>query len=345
MPALDPETRERWRDLVVVDRESATVGTITAFFLDQASGLPTWALVHTGWLADRQIFVPLAEAVEVDREIRLPYTKHQVTDAPRIDPTGELTADDELALAAHYHLLDHHGATVESHQDAFGPHRPEGAAGPHQPVGAREPHPAVGTPEPHAAVAGPPAGRVEAGGDGRDRLSTTPSEGTLEPHPPVGGAPTGRVAAGGEEWDRLSTAPTPVAPASPAGAGGGLVVTRSEEEMRVGVRTRLRPVRVRKYVVTEYVTRTIPVRREKVRLEEVPSDQVVEGGADRWQPAGEAGAPELEVVLHREEPVVQLRPVPVERVRLYRELVSDRRTVTAELRKEQVEVDEGPPGP
>ena len=41
MPALDPETRERWRDMVMVDRESATVGTIETFFLDQVSGLPT----------------------------------------------------------------------------------------------------------------------------------------------------------------------------------------------------------------------------------------------------------------------------------------------------------------
>ena len=326
MPALDPETRERWRDLVVVDRESATVGTITAFFLDQASGLPTWALVHSGWLADRQTFVPLADAVEVDGEIRLPYTKHQVTEAPRIDPTGELSADDELVLAAHYGLHDHHGALIEDQTSAddLQPHAPSGL-------------------QPH-----PPAGG-------------------LQPHPPVGGAPTGRVSAPGEERDRLSTAPAPAAPApttpapvapapvAPAPAdvvgstgepgGAGAVVTRSEEELRVGVRTRLRRLRVRRYVVTEYVTRTIPVRREKVRLEEVPSDQVVEGGADRWPPAGEAGTPELEVVLHREEPVVRLRAVPVERVRLVRQLVSDRRTLTAELRKEQVEVDEGPPGP
>jgi uncharacterized protein DUF2382 len=292
MPALDPETRERWRDMVVVDRESATVGTITAFFLDQARGLPTWALVHSGWLAERQVYVPLADAIETDGEIRLPYTKDQVTQAPRIDPGSELSPDDELVLSAHYGLDDHHGAVIE---------------------------------------------------------------GTLEPRPPVGGAPTGRVAAGGEEWDRLSTAPAaapatppPVAPSAPAddADSGGVVVTRAEEELRVGVRTRLRRLRLRKYVVTEYVTRTIPVRREKVRIEEIPSDQVVDGGADQWQSAGgtsEARAPELAVVLHREEPVVQLRTVPVERVRLVKELVTDRRTVTAELRKERVEVDEGPP--
>ena len=48
------------------------------------------------------------------------------------------------------------------------------------------------------------------------------------------------------------------------------------------------------------------------------------------------------MVLHREEPVVQLRAVPVERVRLVKRLVTEQRTVTEELRSERVEVDEGP---
>jgi stress response protein YsnF len=346
MPALDPETRERWRDMVVVDRESATVGTITAFFLDEARGLPTWALVHSGWLADRQIFVPLTDAVEAGGEIRLPYTKDQVTKAPRIDPGGELTADDELVLSAHYGLHDHHGAVIERHRSDAQP-----PGGPHPPT----PTSSAATPEPSPPTSAPPTSAPPTPGPPTPAPLTM---GTPEPEPPVSGAPTGRVAAGGEERDRLSTAP----PAEPD--GGGVVVTRSEEELRVGVRTRLRRLRVRKYVVTEYVTRTIPVRREKVRVEELPSDQVVDGGADQWRPAGapgeaggadgpgdangpggagEAGAAELELILHREEPVVQLRTVPVERVRLVKQLVSDRRTVTAELRKEQVELDEDPP--
>jgi hypothetical protein len=118
MPALDPDTHERWRDLVVVDRESATVGTIETFYLDQASGLPTWALVHTGWLGDRCSFVPLAAAVEVDGEIRLPYTKAQIREAPAVASDGELRADDELALAGHYGLHDLRGAVAERPNEA-----------------------------------------------------------------------------------------------------------------------------------------------------------------------------------------------------------------------------------
>jgi hypothetical protein len=298
MPALDPETRERWRDMVMVDRDSATVGTISTFYLDQASGLPTWALVHTGWLGPRRSFVPLANAVEVDGEIRLPYTKAQIREAPEIAGEDELSADDELLLYGHYGLHDHHGAVAEHPRASQAP---------------RASQVTEAAPEPHAPVPGPP-----------DREGS-PTPDALAP-----------------------VVHTPRRPDPPAAPGeAGLVVTRSEEELRVGRRTRLRRLRLRKYVVTEYVTRTIPVRREKVRLEELPSDQVADGGADDWVDPGQDDTTQLELVLHREEPVVQLRAVPVERVRLVKRLVTDQRTVTEELRAERVEVDadQGPPRP
>jgi uncharacterized protein DUF2382/PRC-barrel domain protein len=53
--------------------------------------------------------------------------------------------------------------------------------------------------------------------------------------------------------------------------GGGMV--RSEEE--VDVRPEARPrerVRLKKYVVTEHVTKTVPVRREKLAVEREPVD-------------------------------------------------------------------------
>jgi hypothetical protein len=113
MPALDPERRERWRDLVVVDRDAATVGTITAFYLDRATGLPTWALVHTGWFTDAQTFVPLTHAVETNDEIRIPYPKAFIQQAPRLQAHQELSPDDEVVLSAYYGLDDHRGAVAD----------------------------------------------------------------------------------------------------------------------------------------------------------------------------------------------------------------------------------------
>ena len=127
-------------------------------------------------------------------------------------------------------------------------------------------------------------------------------------------------------------------------------VVRSEEELQVGVRRRLRRLRLRKYVVIEYLTRTIPVRREEVRLEEVRLEEVGApaepvGEPDEQSTVQAAGdQPLLEVVLHREEPVIQLRVVPHERVRLFKAVVTEQRTVTEDIRKEQIELQSEPPG-
>jgi len=49
---------------------------------------------------------------------------------------------------------------------------------------------------------------------------------------------------------------------------------------------------------------------------------------------------EHEVVLHEERPVVETETVPVERIRLGTETTTDRETVSEEVRKERVEVDD-----
>ena len=342
MPALDPETHQRWRDLVVVDRESATVGTIETFYLDQASGLPTWALVHTGWLGDRRSFVPLAAAVEVDGEIRLPYTKAQIREAPAVASDGELGADDELALVGHYGLHDLRGAVPERPRET----EVAEATGPSAVAAARrEPHPAAsGAPEREGS---PAAGTVAP-------VVHTPHLHTPHLHtsgpdtsgPDTSGPDTSGPHTPGPDTSRTGSAADPGDAGLPGDPGdAGLVVTRSEEELVVGRRTRVRRLRLRKYVVTEYVTRTIPVRRERVRLEEVAADTVVDGGADDWDDPAPDGATQLEVVLYREEPEIRLRPVPVERARLVKRRVSEQRTITEELRKERVEVDEPPARP
>ena len=50
-------------------------------------------------------------------------------------------------------------------------------------------------------------------------------------------------------------------------------MVRSEEQLRVGTETAAATrVRVVKYVVTEEVQVTVPLRREEIRIEEVPID-------------------------------------------------------------------------
>jgi uncharacterized protein (TIGR02271 family) len=116
-------------------------------------------------------------------------------------------------------------------------------------------------------------------------------------------------------------------------------MTRSEEELRVGTRQRESGrVRLRKHVVTEQVTQTVPVRREELRLEREPiTDENVGQATD----GPEISEEEHEVVLHEEQPVVEKRTVPQERVRLGKDTISEEREVSEEVRKEQIET-EGP---
>ncbi|HKH54182.1 MAG TPA: PRC and DUF2382 domain-containing protein [Propionibacteriaceae bacterium] len=114
-------------------------------------------------------------------------------------------------------------------------------------------------------------------------------------------------------------------------------MTRSEERLNVGTRSEeAGRARLRKYVVTENVTQTVPVSREEVRVEREPitNDNV---GAARSGP--DISEEEHEVILREERPVVEKEAVPVERVRLGTETVTDQETVSEQVRKEQIDTD------
>src|SRR5947209_8355520 len=92
-------------------------------------------------------------------------------------------------------------------------------------------------------------------------------------------------------------------------------------------------VRVVRYVVTEEVQVTVPIRREEIRLEEVPLDAPDPGPGESLTPAADdvgGGLPD-EIVLHAERPVVTVEVVPTERVRLRTEVVAGQETVTGQV--------------
>jgi uncharacterized protein (TIGR02271 family) len=114
-------------------------------------------------------------------------------------------------------------------------------------------------------------------------------------------------------------------------------MTRSEERLNVGTeKQETSRARLRKYVVTENVTTTVPIEREEVRIEREPiTDSNIGDGMDGPAISEE----EHEVILHEERPVVEKETVPVERVRLDKETVTEDHTVTEEVRKEHIETD------
>ena len=113
--------------------------------------------------------------------------------------------------------------------------------------------------------------------------------------------------------------------------------TRSEEHLNVGTqRVEAGRARLRKYVVTENVTQTVPVSHEEVVLEREP---ITDGNVGNALDGPAISEEEHEVVLHAERPVVAKEAVPVERVRLDTETVTEQQTVSDTVRKEQVELD------
>jgi uncharacterized protein (TIGR02271 family) len=114
-------------------------------------------------------------------------------------------------------------------------------------------------------------------------------------------------------------------------------MTRSEERLNVGTRQQeVGRARLRKYVVTENVTETVPVSREEVRVEREPITDANVGNAMDGPAISEE---EHEVVLNAETPVVEKEAVPVERVRLDKETVTEQAQVNEEVRREEIEVD------
>lgn len=114
-------------------------------------------------------------------------------------------------------------------------------------------------------------------------------------------------------------------------------MTRSEERVDVGTQTESAgKARLRKYVVTENVTKTVPVSREEVRVEREPITDANRGEA---LSGGDLTEEEHEVELKQERVVVDKETVPVERVRLDKDTVTEEQQVDEEVRKERIEAD------
>jgi len=236
------------------------LGTVGEVYLDDETGSPEWATVRTGLFGTKEAFVPLADADIADGELRVPFDKDKVKNAPHIDSEGHLSPAEEEELYRYY-----------GNGNGFG----TGTA-PVADLGSRD--------------------TVERDTAERDTVGHDTSGPTTDD-----------------------------------------AMTRSEEHLNVGTqRVEKGRARLRKYVVTENVTQTVPVSHEEVRLEREPITDANVGNALDGPAISEE---EHEVVLHAERPVVAKEAVPVERVRLDTETVTDQQTVNEQVRKEQIELD------
>jgi uncharacterized protein (TIGR02271 family) len=116
-------------------------------------------------------------------------------------------------------------------------------------------------------------------------------------------------------------------------------MTLSEEQVNIGTQRReTGRVRLRKYVTTENVTQTVPVSREEVRIEREP---ITEANRDAAMSGPDLSEEEAEVTLTEEVPVVDKEVTPRERVRLDKDVVTEQQQVSEEVRREDIDLDEG----
>jgi uncharacterized protein (TIGR02271 family) len=121
-------------------------------------------------------------------------------------------------------------------------------------------------------------------------------------------------------------------------AATGEAMTRSEEELAVGKAEReTGRARLKKYVVTEDVQETVPVRREEARIEREP---ITVENVDEAMSGPDITEDEHEVTLMEEEPVVEKRTLPKERVRLEKDVETDEEQVSEQVRKERIDVED-----
>ena len=119
-----------------------------------------------------------------------------------------------------------------------------------------------------------------------------------------------------------------------AGGNADGYLTRSEEQLHVGTqRVEAGRAKLRKFVVTEQQTVTVPVSHDEVQIvrEPLQPGDSLDGAT--------IGEDSIEVVLQQDKVLVDKEIVGVEKVKLATTTVTEQQQVTDQVRKEQIEVD------
>ncbi|MEV1047818.1 PRC and DUF2382 domain-containing protein [Streptomyces sp. NPDC049916] len=305
--------------LTVYDNDGEKVGSVGRVYVDDETGKPDWVTVKTGLFGMKESFVPLAGARRVGSDLHVAHPKESVKDAPRVDADAHLSVAEEEELYRHYGLSRKSGNLGENRR--------------------------TGTDTPTAAGTGTMGAAGAAGMTGRT--------GTAPGAKATGKATTGAGMAGaGSATGRHRDADTSAGARPLAGAGAGThraadmggkdvsgtdELIRSEEELHVGTEEyESGRARLHKYVVTEEVTRTVPVSHEEVRVVREPMQP-----GEKTAGTTDIGEQDVEVTLHAERATVRKEAVPVERVRLETNRVTEQKEVSAEVRKEKIDYADG----
>jgi uncharacterized protein (TIGR02271 family) len=224
----------------VVDARGEKIGAVRQVWLDDRTGDPLWAEVHTGLFGMRDTFVPIQDASLGDGQVMVPLEKKQVKDSPTISVhDGHMSEEQQEELYRYYGMIPQ--ASTGDHDKL-----PSGKSG--RDTGTRQAGMAVDQ-------------RAGDGMTGRQEHMRDQAAGMRGD----GAAGMREQAAGKAGMPRDGK----------ADRRDGASMTRHEEELHAGVRdVEAGRVRLVKHVVTEQREISVPVKREEVRVVREP----VEGG-------------------------------------------------------------------
>ena len=97
------------------------LGNVDAVYYDNATDRAEWVAVRSGLLGTRVTLVPLRRADYTGDELRVPFDKVQLRNAPHHDPGNELSPADEADLYRYYgidYASDGPGFTAPASRDA-----------------------------------------------------------------------------------------------------------------------------------------------------------------------------------------------------------------------------------
>ncbi|MFD0902105.1 DUF2382 domain-containing protein [Actinomadura sediminis] len=323
------QTQTQVRELMgtsVSDTNGTKVGTIKQVYLNDDSGDPEWITVHTGWFGMRESFVPLTGAHKEGDMLQVPYDKETIKGAPNVDADEHLSHAQIVDLYRHYGVRPPSGGRTggETGEQGRTPDTGRAATG-------RAEAPAEGRTEGRSAPAGPSGTTGTAGVEGTGGTAGAAGM-AVRPDRTKRGEQAGRTApgttAGRTMPEQRARTEADTSAESPL-----TEIVRCEEQIHIGTeRHEAGRVRVRKWIETETVERTVPCSHDEVKIDREAITDV--------QPGTRVTITEddKEIVLYEERPVVTKQAVPVERVRVRTEQVQDEQTVRSELRKERVEV-------
>jgi uncharacterized protein (TIGR02271 family) len=302
---------DRLYDCEVIDEHGERIGSVKQVWLDDRDGRPIWASVHTGLFGIKESFVPIQDATMGNGVITVPVEKQQVKDAPRIDVSDQHMSDRQQdELYEYYNMIPTH--RTGEHDRLPGRGRAD-----------TKPMPAAGQMTSGQMTSGQmPSGKMTSGQMASDQAGRAGRQPMSGRRPMAGRTPAGEMAADEMAAGRRGRHET----------RAGDSVTRYEEDLDVGTRdVEAGRVRLVKHTVTEQKDVSVPVTHEEVRVVREPAD---------GSPTGRAFAEEeTEVTLRRQEPVVEKKAKPVEKVRLEKESVTEQQQVRGQVRKERVDVE------